>query len=146
MTQKIFVNLPVADLAKSRAFYEAIGFTNEPKFTNELAACMVLSDAIHVMLLTHDFWKTFTSKAIPDAHKSAQLMLAISREDRAAVDAIVEQAAANGGTADPNATQDLGFMYGRSFEDPDGHIWEPSWMDMAAVDANPPAQASLSAA
>ena len=137
MTQTIFVNLPVADLDRSKAFYEALGFTNEPRFTNELAACMVVSDTISVMLLTHDFWKTFTSKAIPDAKASAQLMLAISREDRAAVDAMVEHAAAHGGTADPNPTQDHGFMYGRSFEDPDGHIWEPNWMDPAALEKGP---------
>lgn len=138
MTQMIFVNLPVADLEKSKSFYEAIGFTVEPKFTNEQAACMVVSEAIYVMLLTHDFWKTFTDKAIPDAHKNAQLMLALSQTDRSAVDAIVEKAAAAGGKADPNATQDFGFMYGRSFEDPDGHIWEPNWMDMAAVEDGQP--------
>ena len=137
MTQMIFVNLPVADLDKSKAFYGALGFTNEPKFTNEMAACMVLSDAIYVMLLTHDFWKTFTSKTIPDAKTSAQTLLAISREDRVAVDAIVEKAAANGGRADPNPTQDHGFMYGRSFEDPDGHIWEPNWMDPVAIEKGP---------
>ncbi len=142
MTQMIFVNLPVADLDKSRAFYEAIGFTNEPKFTNDKAACMVLSEAIYVMLLTHDFWKTFTDKDIPDARASAQLMLAISRDDRRAVDAIVDLAAAHGGTADPTAKQDHGFMYGRSFEDPDGHIWEPNWMDPAAIASEPPTEAS----
>ncbi len=133
MTQSIFVNLPVADLARSKAFYEAVGFTEEPKFSNEVAACMVLSDAIYVMLLTHDFWKTFTSKDIPDAKKSAQLMLAISRESREEVDAIVDAAAKAGGTPDCNPKQDHGFMYGRSFEDPDGHIWEPNWMDPAVL-------------
>lgn len=137
MTQMIFVNLPVADLAKSRAFYEAIGFTNEPKFTNEMAACMVLSDAIYVMLLTHDFWKTFTTKAIPDSKRSAQLMLAISQDSRDAVDAIVDAAAKAGGTPDCNPKQDHGFMYGRSFEDPDGHIWEPNWMDPAVLEGGP---------
>jgi predicted lactoylglutathione lyase len=133
MTQMIFVNLPVNDLAKSRAFYEAIGFTNNPMFTDETAACMVLSDAIHVMLLTHPKWKSFTDKAIPDASKNAQLMLAISRDSREAVDAITETAARNGGNPDCNPKQDYGFMYGRSFEDPDGHIWEPMWMDLEAA-------------
>ena len=134
----IFVNLPVADLRRSMAFYEAIGFTNEPNFTNEQAACMKLSDTIFVMLLTHPFWKTFTDKAIPDARTSAQLMLAISRDSRAEVDAIVDKAGAAGGKPDCNPKQDYGFMYGRSFEDPDGHIWEPNWMDMeAALAANP---------
>lgn len=133
MTQMIFVNLPVADLARSMAFYEALGFTNEPNFTNEQAACMKLSDEIFVMLLTHPFWKTFTDKAIPDARSSAQVLLAISRTSRAEVDAIVDAAAAAGGRADCNAKQDHGFMYGRSFEDPDGHVWEPNWMDMGAA-------------
>lgn len=142
MTQMIFVNLPVADLAKSRAFYEAIGFTNNPAFTDETAACMVLSDAIYVMLLTYPKWKTFTDKAIPDARNSAQLMLAISRESREAVDAITDAAARAGGKPDCNPRQDHGFMYGRSFEDPDGHIWEPSWMDMSAI----PSDASDTAA
>lgn len=129
MAKMIFVNLPVTDLPKSKAFYEAIGFTNNPQFTNENAAAMVWSDDIVVMLLTHDFWKTFTSKAIPNAKESAQAMLAISRDSRADVDSIVTAASDNGGKADPNPTQDHGFMYGRSFEDPDGHIWEPLWMD-----------------
>lgn len=142
MTQMIFVNLPVADLPRSKAFYEAIGFANEPKFTNDDAACMVLSNAIYVMLLTHDFWKTFTDREIPDAKTSAQLLLAISRDDRAAVDAIVEKAGASGGKADPNPMQEHGFMYGRSFEDPDGHIWEPNWMDMSAALDGPPAEAT----
>lgn len=141
MTQMIFVNLPVADLAKSRAFYEAVGFTNNPAFSDETAACMVLSDAICVMLLTHPKWKTFTDKTIPDARKSAQLMLAISRGGREAVDAITDLAGRAGGTPDCNPKQDLGFMYGRSFEDPDGHIWEPFWMDTQAAAKGPPAEA-----
>lgn len=129
MSKMIFVNLPVADLPKSMAFYEAIGFTNNPQFTNERAAAMAWSDEIVVMLLTHDFWKTFTSKTIPDATKSAQVMLCVSMDGRGEVDAIVSAAQAAGGKPDPNPTQDMGFMYGRSFEDPDGHIWEPMWMD-----------------
>lgn len=140
MTQMLFVNLPVADLARSMAFYEAIGFKNQPDFTNEKAACMKLSDEIFVMLLTHPFWKTFTDKTIPDARTSAQLLLAISRENREAVDAIVEAAGAAGGRADCNPKQDYGWMYGRSFEDPDGHIWEPNWMDMAAALAADPSE------
>lgn len=134
MTRMIFLNLPVADLPRSKAFYEAIGFTNEPRFTNEMAACMVASDAIYVMLLTHDFWRTFTSKTIPDAKTSAQLMLALSFDSREEVDTVVDAAAKAGGTPDCNPKQDHGFMYGRSFEDPDGHIWEPNWMDTAAFE------------
>ena len=134
MTKMIFVNLPVADLPKSKAFYEAIGFTNDPRFTDETAAGMTLSDAIHVMLLTHDKWRQFTSKAIPDARESAQVMLCISEDSRAAVDAITEKALAAGGReeGDPD---DYGFMYGRNFTDPDGHIWAPMWMDMAGFEA-----------
>ncbi len=142
MTQMIFVNLPVADLDRSKAFYEAIGFTNEPKFTDETAAAMQLSDTIAVMLLTHEKWKTFTTKDIPDAKKSAQVALCISRNDRDAVDTIVAAASANGGTADPNPPQDYGFMYGRSFEDPDGHVWEPMWMDMEAAATGQPTAAT----
>ncbi len=140
MTKMIFVNLPVVDLAKSTAFYEAIGFTNNPQFSNEMAACMVWSDTIHVMLLTHDFWKTFTSKAIPDAKSSAQVLLCLSRDSKADVDGIVAAAGKAGGALDPTPTQDMGFMYGRSFEDPDGHIWETMWMDAAAATEGPPAE------
>jgi predicted lactoylglutathione lyase len=129
MTKMIFVNLPVADLPKSKAFYEAIGFTNNPQFTNDQAAAMMWSDTIVVMLLRHEFWKTFTKKAIPDARESAQVLLCIGMDSREAVDRIVADATGAGGMADPTPRQDMGFMYGRSFEDPDGHIWEPMWMD-----------------
>jgi predicted lactoylglutathione lyase len=129
MSKMIFVNLPVADLAKSRAFYEAVGFTLNPQFSNENAASMVWSDTIVVMLLNHAFWKTFTTKAIPNAKESAQVLLCISMDSREAVDTIVGDATRAGGAADPTPTQDHGFMFGRSFEDPDGHIWETMWMD-----------------
>ena len=129
-SQTIFVNLPVADLERSRAFYEAIGFRNEPKFTNDAAAMMVLSDTIAVMLLTKPFYAGFTSKTIADAHETSQVLLCISRDSPAAVDRIVEAAAKAGGKADVGPKQDMGgMMYGRSFEDPDGHHWEPMWMD-----------------
>lgn len=141
MSKMIFINLPVADLPRSMAFYEAVGFTNNPMFTNDQAAAMAWSDEIVVMLLRHDFWKTFTSKAIPNAHESAQVLLALSQESKDAVEAIVAKAVAAGGKADPTPKQDLGFMYGRSFEDPDGHIWENAFMDMAAVpEGETPAQ------
>ena len=133
MAQMIFVNLPVADLARAKAFYEAIGAVNEPKFTNEDAACMILSDTIFVMLLTHPFFQGFTSKRIADAHETCQVLLAISQEDRGAVDAITERALAAGGR-EPRPPQDMGLMYSRSFEDPDGHVWEPMWMDPAAAE------------
>ena len=133
MTKTIFINLPVTDLARSMAFYEAVGFTNNPMFTNEQAAAMAWSDEIVVMLLSHDFWKTFTSKAIPDAANTAQVLLCLSQDSKEAVEEIVGKAVAAGGKADPTPTQDMGFMYGRSFEDPDGHIWENAYMDMSAV-------------
>jgi uncharacterized protein len=133
MSKMIFVNLPVSDLKHSTAFYESVGATNNPQFSDETAACMVLSETIHVMLLTHDKWRQFTQKPIVDAHASAQVLLCLSEDTKDAVSAMVEKATAAGGKADPTPTQDFGFMYGRSFEDPDGHIWEVMWMDMAAA-------------
>jgi predicted lactoylglutathione lyase len=133
MARMIFVNLPVTDLERSMAFYEAVGFTNNPMFTNDQAAAMAWSDEIVVMLLTHGFWKTFTDKAIPDARATAQVLLCLSQDSREAVDAIVNKAVNAGGRSEPTPNQDMGFMYGRSFEDPDGHIWENVFMDMSAV-------------
>lgn len=135
MPRMIFVNLPVADLGASTAFYEALGFTNNPHFSDETAACMVWSDAIGVMLLTHDKWRTFTSRPIPPP-TSSEVMLALTCDSREDVDAMNEAAAANGGTADINPVQELGFMYNRSFADLDGHVWEAFWMDPAAVPGN----------
>ena len=135
MPKMIFVNLPVTDLQRSMRFYEAVGAANEPKFTNEGAAMMRFSPEVNVMLLTHDFWRTFTSKAIPDAHTTAQVLLCLSADSPAAVDAQVESARAAGGVIDPTPKQDMGgMMYGRSFEDPDGHIWEVMWMDTSAAE------------
>ncbi|MBK1659117.1 VOC family protein [Paracraurococcus ruber] len=131
----IFVNLPVADLPRAMGFYAAIGARNEPRFTDPTAACMVLSDAIHVMLLTHDKFRQFTRKPIADARASCQVLLCLSADSRAAVDAMVAQAAAAGGSPDPGPVQDHGWMYGRGFEDPDGHVWELAWMDLAAAEA-----------
>lgn len=136
MSKMIFINLPVTNLAKSRAFYEAVGAPNNPQFTDETAACMVISDSIHVMLLTHEKWRQFTSKTIPDAHSTAQVLLCLSSDSKEGVSELVEKAVAAGGKADPTPTQDYGFMFGRSFEDPDGHIWETMWMDMSAVPAD----------
>ena len=132
MTRMIFVNLPVNDLKASMAFYKALGFENNPHFTDDTAACMVWSEAISVMLLTHPKWRTFTSRPIPPS-TSSEVMLALSCDSRAAVDAMNDAAAANGGRADINPKQDLGFMYNRNLSDPDGHVWEAMWMDPAAV-------------
>ena len=143
MPQMIFVNLPVTDLEKSKAFYEAVGAANNPAFTDDTAACMVVEEgSIHVMLLTHEKWATFTSKAIPDARTTAQVLLCVSADSREDVDGQVDKAVKAGGKADPTPTQDFGFMYGRSFEDPDGHIWEVMWMDPTAIPTDAPAEAT----
>jgi len=132
MSKMIFVNLPVMDLDVSITFYKSIGFENNPQFTDDTAACMVWSEAINVMLLTHAKWRTFTNRPIPPA-TSSEVMLALSCDSREAVDAMNEAAAANGGTADINPAQELGFMYNRNLADPDGHVWEAMWMDLAAM-------------
>ena len=137
MAKMIFVNLPVADLPAARAFYEAIGATNEPRFTDETAACMVFSETIHVMLLTHDKFRQFTPKRVADAHATSEVLIAISADSREAVDEIADQALAAGGR-EAREKQDYGFMYSRSFEDLDGHIWEPMWMDLDAFLAAQP--------
>jgi predicted lactoylglutathione lyase len=140
MSKLIFLNLPVADLPAAKAFYEAIGATNNPQFTDETAACMVLTETIHVMLLTHDKFAQFTPKRIADAHATSEVLICISADSRDEVDAITDKALAAGGR-EPREKQDFGFMYGRSFEDPDGHIWEPMWMDMAGFAAASAARA-----
>ena len=132
MTKMIFVNLPVADLSKSIDFYAAQGFVNNPHFSDETDACMVWSEAIYVMLLTHAKWGRFTTRPIP-ASSSSEVMLALSLDSRADVDTMNDVASANGGTGDINPKQDHGFMYGRDFADPDGHVWEAFWMDPAAI-------------
>jgi len=133
MSRMIFVNVPVGDLAQSRSFLEALGAVNEPKFTDETAACMTLSDSIHVMLLTHDKFSQFTPRPIADAKTGSEVLLCLSESSRESVDSTLERAVAAGGTADPSPKQDYGVMYGRSVADPDGHIWEIMWMDPAAA-------------
>ncbi|MFO1240702.1 MAG: lactoylglutathione lyase [Sphingomonadaceae bacterium] len=135
MTKMIFISLPVADLPAARAFYEAIGFAHNPRFSDEAGACMVWSEAIHVMLLTHERWKTFTDRPIPPA-TSSEVAFNLSLPSKEAVDAMNEAAAAHGGTADINPVQDLGFMYSRDLIDPDGHVWGAMWMDPAAMPAD----------
>ncbi|MBU0585839.1 MAG: VOC family protein [Alphaproteobacteria bacterium] len=133
MPRMIFVNLPVADLKRATAFYETIGATKNPQFSDDTASCMVFSDTIYVMLLTHAKYAQFTSKEIVDARKSSEVLIALSADSRADVDALVEKAKTGGVVIDPTPTQEHGFMYGRSFEDPDGHIWEVFWMDAVAA-------------
>ena len=135
MPKMIFVNLPVADLKRATAFYESIGATKNPQFSDDTASCMVFSETIYAMLLTHEKYKQFTSKKIVDAKTDSEVMIALSADSREDVDALAGKAKAGGGTADPIPTQDFGFMYSRSFEDPDGHIWEVVWMDVEAATA-----------
>lgn len=133
MTKMIFVNLPVSNVAAAAAFYEALGFTPNPMFSNEQAAAMEWSDTISVMLLDTTFYATFTDKALIDAKTINGVLLCVSRDSRAEVDAITEAAIAAGGR-ETRAPQDMGFMYSRAFEDLDGHMWEPMHMDMAAAE------------
>ena len=132
MPKLIFVNLPVTDLPRAKAFYEAVGAKNNPQFTDDTAACMVLSDTIQVMLLTHDKYKQFTSKQIADTHKTSAVLLAISEDSREGVDATLGKVLKAGGK-EPRDKQDHGWMYDRAFEDLDGHTWEITWMDLEAA-------------
>ena len=132
MATKIFVNLPVKDLDKSVAFFKQLGFTFNPQFTDETATCMIVSDDIFVMLLTHAKFREFTPNQIADARSTTEVLVCLSRESRSDVDEIVRKAVAAGGST-YNKPQDHGFMYAHGFQDPDGHIWEVMWMDPAAV-------------
>lgn len=137
MPRTIYVNLPVTDVARSTAFYEALGFTKNAAFSNEQASAMVWSDAISVMLLDHTFYATFTDKPIADTRATSAVLNCLSFEDRAAVDAF-HAAARKAGGAEPCAIEDQGFLYGGAIEDPDGHTWETMWMDK---DWTPPSDA-----
>lgn len=132
MSQKIFVNLPVRDLAKSMAFFRALGYDFNPQFTDETAACMVVSEDIYTMLLTHVKFQEFTTKLIGDGHQSSEVIVCLSCDSRQEVDDIMNKALAAGATT-CRPPQDYGFMYGQSFHDPDGHIWEFVWMDPSFV-------------
>ena len=132
MSKKIFVSLPVTDVKASMAFYEALGFKNNPGFTSEAAAGMVWSDHINFMLLSREKWQTMTTRPIPPS-TSSEVMLALSLDSREAVVAMAAAAAANGGTADINPIEDHGFMYTRDLADPDGHAVGAMWMDFSAM-------------
>jgi uncharacterized protein len=135
MPKMIFVNLPVSDLERATAFYEAVGAVKNPQFSDHTASGMIVSETIHVMLLTHEKFSQFTTKTIADARTSTEVLNCLSADSREEVDGMIAKAKAAGGRADPGPTQDYGFMYGRSFEDPDGHIWEIMWMDLEAAKA-----------
>lgn len=132
MVSKIFVNLPVKDLDKSMAFFRAIGFSFNPQFTDKTAACMVMSDDIYAMLLTHDKVREFTKKQIADAHRTTELLTALAVDNKAKVNELADKAL-KVGAQEAYSPKDYGFMFARSFEDPDGHIWEVFWMDPAQV-------------
>jgi uncharacterized protein len=133
MATQIFVNLPVKDLDRSKEFFSKIGYSFNPQFTNEKAACMVISDDIYVMLLINDFFKSFTKKEIPDFRKTSGAIIALSSESRQQVDVLVNKALEAGATA-PNDKQDHGFMYQWGFQDPDGHLWEVFYMEPSHIE------------
>lgn len=135
MTRRLFVSLPVVDLDVSAAFYRALGFGDDPRFTDGDTACMVWSDAIRVMLMTHTKWWTFTSRPFP-APDSARHLLSLQLDSREAVDAMNAAAGANGGRADVNPPEDHGFMVSRDVADPDGHLWGLVWMEPSAMPAD----------
>ncbi|MES2110226.1 MAG: VOC family protein [Bacteroidota bacterium] len=132
MATKIFVNLPVKDLDKSKEFFGKLGYTFNAQFTDEKAACMVISEDIYAMLLTEPFFKTFTSKDITDTSKSTEMLICLSADSREQVDQFYDKAVAAGAKA-PRDKNDMGFMYSVSLEDLDGHTWEIMWMDPAAI-------------
>ncbi|KOX28750.1 hypothetical protein ADK67_11265 [Saccharothrix sp. NRRL B-16348] len=132
MSVKIFVNLPVTDLTKSIEFFAALGFAHNPQFTDENASCVVFSDSVYAMLVTKPFFKTFTTKEIADAATTTEAIIALSLDSREQVDELADKALASGGGFVKDA-EDHGFMYGRSFEDLDGHVWNVFWMDESAV-------------
>ncbi len=134
MHKQIYLNVAVNDLERSKAFFAKLGFTFEPRFTDKQAACMIVGENIYTMLLTKDFFKTFTSKPLSDPAQSTQALICLSCESRGEVDELVAKAVAAGGAAS-RAPQDYGFMYGHGFEDPDGHMWELMYMDPNAPDA-----------
>jgi len=131
MPTEVFVNLPVKDLTTSKDFFANLGFKFNPQFTDDTAACMVVSDDIYAMLLTHPKFKAFTPKSICDATQNTEVMIALSCENRAKVDELVRKAVAAGGTTYA-AAKDHGFMYQHGFQDLDGHMWELLWMDRSA--------------
>jgi uncharacterized protein len=136
MARKIFVNLPIRNMERSKAFFQALGFSFNPQFTNDQGACMVVSEDIFVMLLVEPFFQTFTKKRIADARESTEVLVCLSCDSRAEVDDLVKKAVAAGATT-PNAPQDHGFMYGHGFQDLDGHIWELMYMDVNAAPPHP---------
>ncbi|WP_111720931.1 VOC family protein [Homoserinimonas sp. OAct 916] len=138
MATQIFVNLPTTDLERSKKFFTGLGWTINPNFTDENAACVVIDENVFLMVLTREFFATFTDKPIGDPHTSVQVQTSLSRESRAEVDALLEKALA-AGAAEPREPQDYGFMYSRDFVDPDGNEFGVLWMDALASEVGPEA-------
>jgi predicted lactoylglutathione lyase len=132
MPKAIYVNLPVADLKRSMVFFEALGFSFNKQFTNDDAASLMISETIFAMLHTPDSFRRFTSKDLSDAHKTTEVLLTLQVENKEMVNELTDKALKAGGR-EPRAPEDHGFMFGRAFEDPDGHIWEIFWMDPKGV-------------
>ncbi|HLP72899.1 MAG TPA: VOC family protein [Bacteroidales bacterium] len=139
MGKKIFINLPVKDLKRTASFFSRLGYSFNPQFSDEKAKCMIISDDIYVMLLTEPFFTSFTGKDVPDTKTSSEVILSLQADSREGVDTYLERCI-SGGAKDLTKPQTMDFMYTRSFEDPDGHIWEVFWMDMAKVTEQQPAQ------
>lgn len=139
MGKKIFINLPVKDLKKTSTFFARLGYSFDPQFSDEKAKCMIISEDIFVMLLSEPFFKSFTGKEIPDTTKASEVILSLPAENREDVDIFLERCVSEG-AKDLSKPQEMDFMYSRSFEDPDGHIWEVFWMDMAKVTSQASAQ------
>ena len=133
MPKMIFVSLPVSDVARSTSFYEAIGLARNAKFSDHATSCLVFSDTIQIMLMTPDKYRHFTGKEIADPKTMSLALLCLFVDSRQAVDDMIGRAKAAGGNLDPSPVDDFDFMYGRSFEDPDGHMWGVSWMDAEAA-------------
>ena len=133
MAKTIFINLPVSDVARSTAFYQAIGAVKNEAFSGDTASCIAFSDTINAMLMTHEKYRQFTTKKIADPRTTSGVLICLFVDSRQAVDDMISKAKAAGGNLDPSPVDDFDFMYGRSFEDPDGHLWGVSWMDAEAA-------------
>jgi predicted lactoylglutathione lyase len=139
MGKEIFINLPVKDLEKTSRFFEQMGYSFNPQFSDERAKCMIISDDIYVMLLVEPFFRSFTGKEVSDTSKTCDCILSLAEDSQTAVDKMMEKCIAAGGR-DISKPQEVDFMYTRTFEDPDGHHWEIFHMDMAKVPNEPKAQ------
>ena len=138
MSRTIYINLPVRDLAAATRFYEALGCRKNPQFSDDKASSMVWSETIHFQLLTREYFATFVDRPVADARAATAVLLALACDSRREVDRLVQAGASAGGKADPRAVSDLGWMYNRTVEDPDGHVLEAVWLDPAGMPQHQP--------